>query len=123
MIGANSDSFVRRGQAVDLIGGQLGDFHSTLGCRISGRGCDEGSGRNLQFAGGRYILVSDYSSHRSDTAPDFVGTIVMKFFRLLLSLTAMGALIAHPMGNFSVSHYTKISVGARGADLLYVLDL
>src|SRR5437879_12256014 len=32
-------------------------------------------------------------------------------------------LMAHPMGNFSVSHYTRIAVGPRGADVLYVLDL
>src|SRR5260221_12120758 len=32
-------------------------------------------------------------------------------------------LMAHPMGNFSVSHYTRITVEPRGADLLYVLDL
>ena len=47
----------------------------------------------------------------------------MKLFRLLLSLPLVAALMAHPMGNFSVSHYTKIAVGPRGADMLYVLDL
>ena len=47
----------------------------------------------------------------------------MKLSRLMLSLTLGVALMAHPMGNFSVSHYTKIVVGPRGADLLYVLDL
>src|SRR6266852_2409611 len=47
----------------------------------------------------------------------------MKLSRLMLSLTLGVALMAHPMGNFSVSHYTRISVGPRGADLLYVLDL
>jgi nickel/cobalt exporter len=47
----------------------------------------------------------------------------MKLSHLLLSLSLGVALLAHPMGNFSVSHYTKIAVGPRGADLLYVLDL
>src|SRR5882724_34597 len=47
----------------------------------------------------------------------------MKLSRLLLSLSMGVALMAHPMGNFSVSHYTRIAVGSRGADLLYVLDL
>src|SRR5260370_15596029 len=47
----------------------------------------------------------------------------MKSSRLLLSLACVLALTAHPMGNFSVNHYTKIAVGPRGADLLYVLDL
>jgi nickel/cobalt exporter len=47
----------------------------------------------------------------------------MKLSRLLLSLILGVALGAHPMGNFSVNHYTRIAVGPRGADLLYVLDL
>ncbi len=47
----------------------------------------------------------------------------MKFARLPLCFVAALALLAHPMGNFSVNHYTKITVGPRGADLLYVLDL
>ena len=47
----------------------------------------------------------------------------MKLSRLLLSLALCMTLNAHPMGNFSVNHYTRIAVGPRGADLLYVLDL
>ena len=47
----------------------------------------------------------------------------MKLSRLLFSLALGMALSAHPMGNFSVNHYTRIAVGPRGADLLYVLDL
>jgi nickel/cobalt exporter len=47
----------------------------------------------------------------------------MKLSRLMLSLTLGMALMAHPMGNFSVSHYTRITVEPRGAELLYVLDL
>jgi nickel/cobalt transporter (NicO) family protein len=30
---------------------------------------------------------------------------------------------AHPMGNFSVSHYSRITVSSRGAEIRYVLDL
>jgi nickel/cobalt exporter len=33
------------------------------------------------------------------------------------------ALCAHPMGNFSVSHYTRIEVSRGGAQIQYVLDL
>jgi len=40
----------------------------------------------------------------------------------LLFLVA-ATLAAHPMGNFSVSHYARIEVSARGADVRYVLDL
>jgi len=34
-----------------------------------------------------------------------------------------GALWAHPMGNFSVSHYTKLQTTARGVEVEYALDL
>ena len=51
----------------------------------------------------------------------------MKLSRLLfspaLTLLLTAALMAHPMGNFSVNHYSRIVVGPRGANLLYVLDL
>src|ERR1700691_3122714 len=47
----------------------------------------------------------------------------MKMFRLLFPFVLAGALGAHPMGNFSVNHYSRIAVGPRGVDLLYVLDL
>ncbi|MBV9613343.1 MAG: hypothetical protein JO091_12790, partial [Acidobacteriaceae bacterium] len=37
---------------------------------------------------------------------------------------AVGALAAaHPMGNFSVSHYAKIQAGGRGIEIEYALDL
>jgi ABC-type nickel/cobalt efflux system permease component RcnA len=31
-------------------------------------------------------------------------------------------LMAHPMGNFSINHYTKIDLSARGPELTYILD-
>jgi ABC-type nickel/cobalt efflux system permease component RcnA len=34
-----------------------------------------------------------------------------------------GMLTAHPMGNFSVSHYARIEVSGGGAEIRYVLDL
>jgi nickel/cobalt transporter (NicO) family protein len=37
-------------------------------------------------------------------------------------LTAALAM-AHPMGNFSVSHYSRLEPGAKGVNLTYVLDL
>jgi nickel/cobalt transporter (NicO) family protein len=37
-------------------------------------------------------------------------------------LLAPAAAWAHPMGNFSVSHYSRIEVSANGADVEYVLD-
>jgi hypothetical protein len=41
----------------------------------------------------------------------------------LLTLTYAARLFAHPMGNFSVSHYTKLVVTAHGIDVQYALDL
>lgn len=42
---------------------------------------------------------------------------------LALFFVAAGAAGAHPMGNFSVSHYSRIEVNGRGASIRYVLDL
>ncbi len=36
---------------------------------------------------------------------------------------ASGLLGAHPLGNFSVSHYTRLEVSAQGVKITYVLDL
>jgi ABC-type nickel/cobalt efflux system permease component RcnA len=47
----------------------------------------------------------------------------MKHRLLLPVFLASGLLFAHPMGNFSVSHYSRIEVTAQGARIRYVLDL
>ena len=41
----------------------------------------------------------------------------------ILALFGWSAAWAHPMGNFSVSHYTKLQTTARGVELEYALDL
>src|SRR5260221_6616173 len=44
--------------------------------------------------------------------------------RRILSLSFVATLlVAHPMGNFSVSHYTRLQVSSGGVDVTYVLDL
>ncbi len=48
--------------------------------------------------------------------------------RLLFSLLALGLLLAprgfaHPMGNFSVNHYSKISFEKDGVRVTYIIDL
>ncbi|HEV3334607.1 MAG TPA: hypothetical protein VG096_26645 [Bryobacteraceae bacterium] len=43
-------------------------------------------------------------------------------FTLLCVLLAPAALLAHPMGNFSVSHYSRIELSGKGAEVEYVLD-
>lgn len=41
-----------------------------------------------------------------------------------LTLLAVGALAgAHPMGNFSVSHYTRLEPSSKGLEVTYTLDL
>ena len=47
----------------------------------------------------------------------------MKSSRLLLTLAVGAALIAHPMGNFSVNHYARLEPGAHGVAIRYVMDL
>ena len=42
---------------------------------------------------------------------------------LLLPLSMSAVLWAHPMGNFSVSHYSRIEMSAQGAKIRYILDL
>src|ERR1041385_8265013 len=44
---------------------------------------------------------------------------------VVLPIIAMCAavLFAHPMGNFSVSHYSRIELTANGARIRYILDL
>lgn len=44
-------------------------------------------------------------------------TRVLAFFAVIV------AAAAHPMGNFSISHYTLIRPGAKAVDVTYVLDL
>jgi nickel/cobalt exporter len=41
---------------------------------------------------------------------------------LWVILTATMA-FAHPMGNFSVNHYSKISVGQQSIEILYLVDM
>ncbi len=45
----------------------------------------------------------------------------MKSGFLLLVIATLAA--AHPMGNFSVNHYTRLNVSAKGVEVTYVLDL
>ncbi|PYT26186.1 MAG: hypothetical protein DMG58_22920, partial [Acidobacteria bacterium] len=41
----------------------------------------------------------------------------------MVLVTFAVVLRAHPMGNFSVSHYARIQPGGQGVEILYVLDL
>jgi ABC-type nickel/cobalt efflux system permease component RcnA len=41
---------------------------------------------------------------------------------LLLVLTSMPC-FAHPMGNFSINHYSKIKIGQKSVEILYLVDM
>ena len=38
-------------------------------------------------------------------------------------LAQAGACFAHPMGNFSINHYAKLSVGPKSVQVTYVIDM
>ena len=69
---------------------------------------------------------------RSETTKQSVGKRLLRFARndnvirciLLLYLLLSSALaLAHPMGNFSINHYSKIEVDKNGLKLRYIIDL
>jgi nickel/cobalt exporter len=45
------------------------------------------------------------------------------WIRLGFWVTLASGLAAHPMGSFSVSHYTRLEVSAEGVEVTYILDL
>ena len=48
----------------------------------------------------------------------------MRFIRYSLAITALSfAAMAHPMGNFSVNHYSRLHFRQSGLELTYVMDL
>lgn len=50
--------------------------------------------------------------------------MIQRFFKLLPAcLFSAVSLLGHPMGNFSISHYSNIQVTADGVQLEYALDL
>ena len=68
-------------------------------------------------------MCCNYTPHKSEGLYNFVKTIVMKPHLALPFFLAVGVLWPHPMGNFSVSHYSRIEAGPAGAKIHYVLDL
>src|ERR1700727_2140759 len=48
----------------------------------------------------------------------------MRFIRTSLALTVLSlAATAHPMGNFSINHYSRLHFRESGVELTYVMDL
>ena len=52
-----------------------------------------------------------------------VCSVGMKSPRFVLPVVFAALALAHPMGNLSVNHYAKLTPGAKGVDVLYVLDI
>ena len=42
---------------------------------------------------------------------------------LLVLLVSAGAIAAHPLGNFTISRYSAVTLGAATADVLYIVDM
>jgi ABC-type nickel/cobalt efflux system permease component RcnA len=51
--------------------------------------------------------------------PPLVGTAIS----LLVFLSMSSAAFAHPMGNFSINHYSKLIPGARAIEIDYIIDM
>jgi len=49
--------------------------------------------------------------------------IVSVAFAILALIAVPAAALAHPMGNFSINHYTKIVPGDRAIELEYIIDM
>jgi ABC-type nickel/cobalt efflux system permease component RcnA/high-affinity nickel permease len=56
---------------------------------------------------------------RSDTCSSRRYRLILALVSVLCSATCF----AHPMGNFSVNHYSKISVGPKSIEILYLVDM
>ncbi len=61
----------------------------------------------------QYILATSQVFYEKD----------MKRTSLPVAFISATLAMAHPMGNFSVSHYTRVDLSAQGAEITYVLDL
>ena len=48
---------------------------------------------------------------------------VARAIALLLFLSMASAALAHPMGNFSINHYSKIIPGAHAIEVDYIIDM
>src|ERR1022692_3870540 len=42
---------------------------------------------------------------------------------LLLLIFGSATCFAHPVGNFSVNHYSKITIGQKSIEILYLVDM
>jgi high-affinity nickel-transport protein len=51
------------------------------------------------------------------------GWVLRFFLALMMVIGGSATCFAHPMGNFSVNHYSKITVGQKSIEILYLVDM
>ena len=55
--------------------------------------------------------------------PKLPGVLLAGLLALVLSLGIPVVASAHPLGNFTINRYSKLTVGTQQLELLYVLDM
>src|SRR5713101_1482898 len=56
--------------------------------------------------------------------PTSIGkSLILPSLLLLLICLSSSATFAHPMGNFSINHYSKIQSGENALELKYIIDM
>ena len=49
--------------------------------------------------------------------------VTFSWFLLCLCLASTRLVVAHPMGNFSINHYSKLTLGPSALEILYLIDM
>src|ERR1700689_138564 len=71
----------------------------------------------------KHFLPSNRSSHRREARMLIFARRSVRFFSLLFLLSLCRLASAHPMGNFSVNHYSKINIESDRIRVDYFIDL
>ena len=51
------------------------------------------------------------------------GRVLRLFLALHVVIAGSAKSFAHPMGNFTVNHYSKITIGQKSIEILYLIDM
>ncbi len=70
-------------------------------------------------------MIHPFQNRMPSQSLNPLGSLITRRCGVLLVtiLLNLNLVIAHPMGNFSISHYSKIKMSARSVDLLYIIDM
>ncbi len=55
--------------------------------------------------------------------PNFSPSRLRIVIGLILALAFVGATVAHPLGNFTISHFVRLAIGAERVNVRYVVDM